>query len=228
MQASATGWVDEADDVSSHNAAPNRWNGKLSMTLSISEHEPVLLPTLIISLSWSACATEPQRNYTTSSRHGAWRQCNSWTGNLAHMWNPSQLQTLFSTIIFKGKIRDVITLWDNHVQFSHSRDNKTVIQKLSPLLKVIYLEEEMGQEFQIHSIILLIEGDQWMHDLVCKQMWNPEVFIISNNAKKLNLRLEALLPLPGFILFLFLHSCKEGLLIYFCLVEMFVSKLVWN
>lgn len=35
-----------------------------------------------------------------------------------------------------------------------------LIQKLSPLLKVIYLEEEMGQEFQIHSIILLIEGDQ--------------------------------------------------------------------
>lgn len=41
-QAAATGWAGETDDSSSHNAAPGRWSGKLSMPLSVCDWEPVL------------------------------------------------------------------------------------------------------------------------------------------------------------------------------------------
>lgn len=47
------GEVDEADDAYSHNAAPNRWDGKLSVPLSVSKYEPVLLPTPAIPPSQS-------------------------------------------------------------------------------------------------------------------------------------------------------------------------------
>lgn len=36
-QAATTGWGDEADDASSHYVAPDRWSGKLSVPLSVSE-----------------------------------------------------------------------------------------------------------------------------------------------------------------------------------------------
>lgn len=80
MQASVTGWLDGADDVSSQTAAANRWNGKLSVTKCLwTGTHPCAIPAILLSCSL-------RLSHGRIVPEGAHVAALAYTGNSAHMW----------------------------------------------------------------------------------------------------------------------------------------------